>query len=69
MEDNRIQMSGGIAIGNLVDEACKYLVVLESDNIKMMEIKLKVMKDYYRKVKKVLNSSLNSGNTGKAINT
>ena len=35
----------------------------------MKEMKLKVRQDYYRRVRKVLESTLNRGNTIKAINT
>ena len=63
-------MLGGIAIRDFGDGACKYCgALVESDKIKIEEIKLKVRQDYYRRVKKVLKSSMNGGNTIKAINT
>ena len=42
-------MAGGLVIGDLGDEAYKYLGVLKSDKIKMEELKLKVRQDYYKK--------------------
>ena len=59
VEDDRIQMPGGIAIGDVSDGAYKYVGVLKSDTNKMEEIKLKVKQNYYRRVRKVLESSLN----------
>ena len=38
VEDDGIQMSGGIAIGGLGDEAYKYLGPLKSGKIKMKEM-------------------------------
>ena len=49
-------------------ENYKYLGVLEADTIKMELMKEKIMKEYRRRVKKVLGSKLNGGNTIKAIN-
>ena len=48
---------------NMGDGAYKYLGVQESHKIKMEEMNLDVRQDYYRKVRKVLESSLNRGNT------
>ena len=50
-------------------ESYKYLGVLEDDRIKHQEMKDKVSKEYLRRVRKVLESKLNSGNLIKAINT
>ena len=69
VEGNGIQMPCEIAIGNLGDGAINYFGVLESDKVKMKEINLKVRQDYYRRVRKILKSRLNGGNTVKAINT
>ena len=67
VEDDGIQMLGEIAIGDQSDGAYQCLGVLECDKIKIEEMKLKVMQDYYRRVMKVLESSLNRGNTVKAV--
>ena len=40
MEDDGIQMPSGMAIGDIGDGAYKYLGVLESDKIKMEDMKL-----------------------------
>ena len=70
VEDDGIQMSGGIAIGDMGDGAYKYFGVLESEKTKMKEMKLKVRQDYYRRIKRVLESSLyRKKNTVKVINT
>ena len=47
----------------------KYLGVLEADEVMVSEMKDKVKKAYYRRVRKVLETKLNSGNVFKAINT
>ena len=47
----------------------KYLGILESDNIKNQEMKTAIRKEYFSRVKAVLKSKLNSGNTVKAVNT
>ena len=47
----------------------KYLGVLEADDIKHSDMKEVIRKEYLRRVKKVLKSKLNGGNTIKAINT
>ena len=69
IEDTGIEMPGGIVIEDLGDGAYKYLGVLEADKIKMEEMKQKVRTDYYRRVRKILESSMNGGNTVKAMNT
>ena len=50
-------------------ESCKYLGVLEADEVMVTEMKDKVKKEYYRRVRKVLEAKLNNGNVFKAINT
>ena len=47
----------------------KYLGILESDTIKSQEMKIAIRKEYFSRVKAILKSKLNSGNTVKAINT
>ena len=44
-------------------------VVLEVEGIKHLEMKELVRKEYFRRVKKILKSKLNGGNTIKAINS
>ena len=43
--------------------------MLEADEVMVNEMKGKVKKEYYRKVKKVCGTKLNSGNVFKPINT
>ena len=50
------------------DDGCKYLGVLEVDDIKHTEMKRKVQKEYFRRVRKILKSRLNGGNIIKAKN-
>jgi hypothetical protein len=45
-------------------ESYKYLGVLEADDIKHKEIKEKIRKEYFRRVKMILNSELNWGGGG-----
>ena len=51
------------------DDGYKYLGVLEVEGIKHLEMKELVRKEYFRRVKKILKSKLNDGNTIKAINS
>ena len=48
-------------------ESYKYLGVLEADEVMVNEIKDKVKKEYYKKVRNVLETKLNSGNVFKAV--
>ena len=68
MEDEGIQLVDDKVIEDLGIENYKYLGVLEADTIKMELMKEKIMKEYRRRVKKVLGSKLNRGKTIKAIN-
>ena len=50
-------------------ESYKYLGMLQADQIKHQEMKDKVMKEYKRRVRKILETKLNAGNLIKGINT
>ena len=50
-------------------ESYKYLGVLEADRFLGDEMKLKVCKECFRRLKKVLNSKLNGGNLVQRFNT
>ena len=50
-------------------ESYKYLDVPEADKVMVNEMKNKVKKVYYRRVRKVLETKLNSGNVFNATNT
>ena len=47
----------------------KYLVILEADTIKQVEMKEKDKKEHLRKTRKVLETKLSSRNLIKGINT
>ena len=51
------------------EEGYKYLGVLESDTIMKAEMKSTISKEYFRRVRKVLETRLNSRNLMKGINT
>ena len=50
-------------------ETYKYLGILEADNIKPVEMKDKIKKEYLRRTKKLLETKLSSRNLIKGINT
>ena len=54
---------------DLGQESYKYLGVMEADEIKMKEMNEKVRKEYFRRIRLLLESKLNGGNVIKAINT
>ena len=56
-------------IKSLEGESYKYLGVLEAGEVMVNEMKDKVKKEYYRRVRKVLQTKLNSRNVFKAIKT
>ena len=65
-----IQLPNDKVINSLEEgESYKYLGVLEADEVMVKEMKDKVKKEYYRRVRKMLETQLNSGNVFKAINT
>ena len=63
-----IQLPNDKVIKSLEGESYKYLGVLEADEVMVNEMKDKVKKEYYRRVRKVLETKLNSGNVFKGIN-
>jgi len=54
--------------GLRTDESYKYLGMLESDTIKQTEMKRKIVQEYRKRVRKILKSYLDAGNTIRAIN-
>ena len=48
-------------------ESYKYLGVLEADKVMVNEMKDKVKKEYYRRVRKVLETKLNNGDVLQTI--
>ena len=51
------------------DRGYKCLGVLEADKIKDKEMKEKIQKEFFRRVRRILKSKLNSGNTILAANS
>ena len=45
------------------DKGCKYLRILEANNIMHTGIKDKIQKEYYRRMRQLIPSKLNGGNT------
>ena len=65
-----IELPDGKVIKSLQeDESYKYLGILEADRFLGEEMKLKVSKEYFRRLKKVLKLKLNGGNLVQEVNT
>ena len=64
-----VVLPSGETMGDLEGQGYKYLGILETDQIRHKEMKEKVTKEYFTRVRAVLKSKLNGGNTMKAINT
>ena len=74
MKRGKMVKNDGIALLNdkrirslEADEAYKYLGVLQSDEEKSKEMKRIVRKEYFRRLRVILRSNHNSGNTIQAI--
>ena len=64
-----IELPDGKVIKSLQEgESYKYLGILEADRFLGEEMKLKVSKEYFRSLKKVLKSKLNGGNLVQGVN-
>ena len=64
-----IQLPDGNNIKNIDETGYKYLGIIEGEEIKHQEMNEKIKKEYIKRLKAILKSKLNSGNTVKAINT
>ena len=65
-----IELPDGKVIKALQEgQAYKYLGILEADKFLGQEMKLKVSKEYFRRLRKVLKSKLNGGNLDQGVNT
>ena len=65
-----IELPGDKIIKSLNEnDGYRYLGVLEADEILYREMKEKLKKEYYRRVRKVFQSKLNGGNVTRALNT
>ena len=70
VKSDGIQLLNDKVIKSLEEgESYKCLGVLEADEVMVNEMKDKVKKEYFRRVRKVLETKLKSGNVFKAINT
>ena len=68
-EKGKIVKSVGVKKSLQEREHYKYLRILEADRFLGQEMKLKVSKEYFRRLKKVLRSKLNGGNLVQGVNT
>ena len=67
---SEIQLSSGGVIPELQsDKGYKYYSILEANDTIHTEIKDKIQKEYYRRVRQLTSSKLNDGNTITAINS
>ena len=64
-----IEHCGGEKIREVGDQGYKYLGILELDRIKEEEMKCTYRKEYFRRVRHVMQSKLSGRNKIKAINT
>ena len=65
-----IELPDGKVIKPLQEgESYKYLGILEANRFFVEEMKLKVSKEYFRRLIKVLKSKLNGGNLVEGVNT
>ena len=65
-----IQLPDGNVISSLQEgESYKYLGILEADKFLEEKMKLNVLKEYIRRLRKVLKSKLNDGNLVREVNT
>jgi len=68
-ETGDLPLYDGTAIKELdVDHGYKYLGILQSDGIKMEEVTEIAKREYFRRIRLILKSELNAGNTVCAIN-
>ena len=64
-----IQLPDGNNIKDIDETGYKYLGIIEDEEIKLQEMKEKINKEYIKRLKAILKSKLNFGNTAKTINT
>ena len=70
VESVGIVLRDGRVIKSLQEsESYKYLGILQADKSVGEEMKLKVSKEYFRRLRKVLKSKLNGGNLVQGVNT
>ena len=65
-----IELPDGKVIKSLQEgESYKYLAILEADKFLEEKMKLSFLKEYHRRLRKVLKSKLNDGNLVRIVNT
>ena len=76
MKSGKQHLTDGIELPNqnkirtlAENETYKYLGILEADTIKQVEMKVKIQKEYLRRIRKLLEIKLSSRNLIKGINT
>ena len=69
IESKGIELPDGKTMKDIGETSYKYLGILEDDCIKHEEMKVNIRKEYFSRLRAVLKSKLNGGNTVKAINT
>ena len=70
VDSNGIDLPSGETIKALEsNDGYKYLGIIQCDATKNTEMKEMLSKEYFRRIRKILKSSLNAGNTIKAINS
>ena len=69
VECNGIELANGDVIKRITEEEYTYLRVIELDQVMEEEMKKKIAKEYYRRLKLILKSKLNGRNIILAINT
>ena len=76
MKSGKRQLTDGMELPNkdkiktlAENETYKYLGILEADTIKQAEMKEKILKEYLRRTRKLLETTLNNRNLIKGINT
>ena len=67
-DEGVILPDGQVVPGLKLEDSYKYLGIVQADSIKQREMKEKIEKEYVRRVRKVLRSKLDVGNTMQAIN-
>lgn len=69
VESDGLCMPDDTMMRNIEESGYKYLGILEADGIKHDEMKEQLTKEYIRRVRNILKSKLNGGNTISAINS
>ena len=69
VECNGIELQNGEEIGQIGEEGCKHLGVLEKRDICQKEMKENIRKEYFKRLRASLKSKLNAKHVYQAINT